>query len=170
MLVQEKLEEKSIPCAQGVYMPWVPPFQVSPSQGIYAPWAPHSESLLSSLFVIHWRCHRCVNKGGGGGVVVSVLYSQKKSKKIPVDMSMRQWSVVVIAACWHVAVMVWWCWWCCVVIDSGGGGGGGGCFWCSYGHREGDRGKKERREVQLHKVNTIMWCRSFNELRKLSNF
>ena len=32
------------------------------------------------------------------------------------------------------------------------------------------RGKKERREVQLHKVNAITWCQSFNELRKLSNF
>ena len=35
---------------------------------------------------------------------------------------------------------------------------------------EGDRGKKERCEVQLHKVNTITWCWSFNKLRKLSNF
>ena len=35
---------------------------------------------------------------------------------------------------------------------------------------EGDRGKKERCEVQLHKVNTITWCRSLNELRNFSNF
>ena len=154
MLVQEKLEEKNIPCARGIYMPRAPPFQVSPSWGIYLPWAPHSEFLLSSLSVIHWRCRRRVN-------------NQKKSKKK--NLLTCRWGSGVWLSSLHADMSQWWC------------GGAGDAMLSStvvvvgvsgavtvIG--EGDRGKKERREVQLHKVNTITWCRSFNELRKLSNF